>query len=270
MLISIIVPCFNQAEYLDDCLQSVIDQTYNEWECIIIDDGSSDNTSEIVKNWIKKDSRFRYYHKNNTGVADTRNFGVSLSRGEWLLPLDGDDKIGNEYLERASCHFLDGYEIIYCKAIYFGEKNGEWYLPDFSFERLLNDNMIFNCAFFKKEAFIKIEGYDKNLIYGIEDWEFWINLLKNSTFKKVMRLEYIGFYYRIKNHSRTSGIINNNKKLSTSLEYIYEKHKDEYAKYFGNYGKNLRIAKFYIEQRDKIEGRFISRILFKLILWLIK
>lgn len=66
-LVSIIVPCFNQAQYLDECLQSVLNQTYAHWECIIINDGSTDNTAEISKKWIEKDTRFFYFEKENGG-----------------------------------------------------------------------------------------------------------------------------------------------------------------------------------------------------------
>lgn len=72
-LISVIVPCYNQAQYLDECLQSVLDQTYQNWECIIVNDGSPDNTEEIALRWTKKDSRFRYLKKENEGLSSARN-----------------------------------------------------------------------------------------------------------------------------------------------------------------------------------------------------
>ena len=62
-LISVVVPCYNQAQYLDECLQSVLNQTYQDWECIIVNDGSSDNTEKIAKKWVSKDPRFKYLYK---------------------------------------------------------------------------------------------------------------------------------------------------------------------------------------------------------------
>ena len=67
-LVSVIVPCYNQAQYLNEVLESVMDQTYLNWECIIIDDGSPDNTADTAKEWIAKDSRIKYYYKDNEGV----------------------------------------------------------------------------------------------------------------------------------------------------------------------------------------------------------
>ena len=77
--ISIIVPCYNQAQYLDECLQSALDQTFQNWECIIINDGSPDETEEFAKNWTEKDARFLYFKKENGGVSFARNFGIGKS-----------------------------------------------------------------------------------------------------------------------------------------------------------------------------------------------
>ncbi|HAO28647.1 MAG TPA: glycosyltransferase family 2 protein, partial [Chryseobacterium indologenes] len=79
--ISIIVPCYNQAIYLDECLQSVLDQTYGNWECIIVDDGSPDNTKEVTEKWIEKDNRFIYLHKENGGLSSARNAGIEAAKG---------------------------------------------------------------------------------------------------------------------------------------------------------------------------------------------
>ena len=90
-LISVIVPCYNQAQYLDECLQSVLDQTYQDWECIIVNDGSPDNTEEVAKNWVEKDSRFKYFYKENRGLSSARNLGIEKSIGKYLFFLDSDD-----------------------------------------------------------------------------------------------------------------------------------------------------------------------------------
>ena len=104
-LISVVVPCYNQAQYLDECLQSVLNQTYQDWECIIVNDGSPDNTEEIAKNWVEKDTRFIYLSKENGGLSSARNAGIEIAKGEWILPLDADDKIGERYLELAEKEF---------------------------------------------------------------------------------------------------------------------------------------------------------------------
>ena len=92
-LISVIVPCYNQAQYLDECLQPVLDQTYTDWECIIVNDGSPDHTEEVAKKWLEKDNRFRYIYKENGGLSSARNAGIREAKGEWIQFLDSDDKI---------------------------------------------------------------------------------------------------------------------------------------------------------------------------------
>ena len=97
-LVSIIIPCYNQAKFLQETLQSVNHQTYSNWECIIINDGSPDNTEEIALEWCYKDVRFKYFKKENGGLSSARNFGILHARGDLILPLDADDKISKNYL----------------------------------------------------------------------------------------------------------------------------------------------------------------------------
>lgn len=230
--VSIIVPCYNQADFLDECLQSVLDQTYENWECIVVNDGSQDNSSEICKKWIEKDSRIKYFEKSNEGVSIARNFGIGLSSGEWILPLDADDKISNDYLELASKFFQDDYCLIYCRAKLFGAQDGEWILNDFSLYELAVANMIFVSAFFKRIDFNKTSGFDKNLIHGYEDWDFWITLLKGNP--KVVKINKICFFYRIKQKSRSTELKSSNKNTLETLNYIHLKHFNFFINNLGN------------------------------------
>ena len=129
-LISIIVPCYNQARYLDECLQSVLEQTYQNWECIIVNDGSPDSTEAVALKWTAQDPRFRYVLKKNGGLSSARNAGIEVAGGQWILPLDADDRISNHYLELAEKQFDKGYSIIYCKARLFGTTDMEWLLAE--------------------------------------------------------------------------------------------------------------------------------------------
>lgn len=222
--ISIIVPCYNQAEYLNECLQSVLKQTYQNWECIIVNDGSSDHTEQLAETWLLRDDRFKYIGTINSGVSNARNIGIKESNGEIILPLDADDKIGKAYLEKAIKAFSNNslLKVVYCYAEKFGDEKGRWNLPDFSLQKLASDNIIFCSALFKKEDWKDVGGYDVTMISGLEDWEFWIALLKNSG--DVLRINYVGFYYRIKASSRQADLKYNEKKKI--FEYITTKHSD--------------------------------------------
>ncbi|MCG2794065.1 MAG: glycosyltransferase [Weeksellaceae bacterium] len=90
-LISIIVPCYNQAQYLDECLQSVLNQTFRDWECIVVNDGSPDSTEEIVKKWMQRDERINYIIQKNQGVSAARNSGIKAAKGKYIQFLDADD-----------------------------------------------------------------------------------------------------------------------------------------------------------------------------------
>ncbi|MFT4072391.1 MAG: glycosyltransferase family A protein [Dysgonamonadaceae bacterium] len=230
-LISVIVPCYNQAQYLDECLQSVLEQTYTNWECIIVNDGSPDNTDEIAKKWLDKDTRFRYIKKQNGGLSSARNAGIQEARGEWILPLDADDKIANLYLELAQAEFEQGYTVIYCNAQTFGEKNGAWILPEFNKKNLAVGNVIFCSAFYRKADWSKVGGYDESLLTGWEDWEFWISILEEG--KTVYKIEKDLFWYRIKKRSMLTTFqedknLENRKK---ALKYIMKKHIDFFIDY---------------------------------------
>nr|WP_315142630.1 glycosyltransferase family A protein [uncultured Flavobacterium sp.] len=222
--VSIIVPCYNQAQYLPEALQSVLNQTYQNWECIIVNDGSPDNTKEVAQEWVKKDSRFIYLYKENGGLSSARNAGITIAEGEFVLPLDADDKIALNYTELA----IEAFEkdstlkVVYCKAEKFGNETGSWNLTPFSLFNLASGNLIFCSAFFRKKDWELVGGYDVNMIYGFEDWEFWVAMLKNGGGVKC--LDYLGFYYRIKLLSMAKGISLEEAKFLK--EYVSKKHID--------------------------------------------
>lgn len=138
-LVSIIVPCYSQAQYLDICLESVFTQLYPNWECIIVNDGSLDETKEVAKKWCLKDSRFRYLEKENGGLSSARNAGIKLSYGKYILPLDADDYISKDYLQHALNIFQNNknLKLIYGKAELFGKQYREWVLPKYTYLKLL-------------------------------------------------------------------------------------------------------------------------------------
>lgn len=233
--ISVIVPCYNQAQYLEECIESVCNQTYQNWECIIVNDGSPDNTREVAAICCKKDRRIKYYEKTNNGVSNARNYGIVRARGKYILPLDADDKIGAEYLEFAIKAFANDKNItvVISKGLCFGKSRLLKDPNPYSFSRLLTNNMFFNSAFFKKTDWERVNGYDKNLYAGLEDWEFWINLLKDGG--EVVVIDSIQFFYRIKYVSRTTEINKSEIMRKEMTNYITKKHIDEYYKYVGNH-----------------------------------
>ena len=258
--ISVVVPCYNQAQYLEECLQSVLEQSYADWECIIVNDGSPDNTEEVAKKWVAKDARFKYLLKENGGLSSARNAGIEIAEGEWILPLDADDKIGARYLELAEKEFDENYTIIYCEAEFFGEKQGKWKLPEFSVKELAFQNVIFCSAFFKKENWQKIGGYDTDLKYGWEDWEFWINYMKNNS-KGIYKIPKICFFYRVKETSMIKNFHEkeNHFKREKTLNYIYQKHDAFFKKELGLYQDIIINLRKTQEERDFYKKAYLSK-----------
>jgi len=231
-LVSIIVPCYNQGRYLKMTLNSVLNQTYKNWECIIVNDGSLDNTERIAREYLLIDKRFKLINQKNQGLSKARNNGIDHSKGCYILPLDSDDIIGSDYITKA-VDVLDtngNISIVYCKAKLFGKKRGEWNLPDYSLERMLGGNCIFCSAFFRRSDFLKTKGYNPNMIYGYEDWDFWLSILELGG--DVYKIDDILFFYRIRSNSMNKNIDEN--KLKISRKQIYLNHKQLYNSNFFN------------------------------------
>jgi len=188
-LISIIVPCYNQAQYLNACLQSVMEQSYENWECIIVNDGSPDNTAEVVEIWTKKDNRFKYIYKVNGGLSSARNAGITIANGEFIQLLDSDDLLEKNKLQTQIDAFLKDTKIDISISGYRYFENGnsdlkilgrDNFLPEIAIMKndsdiieLLNvrNPMVISAPLYKKSVFDTVGLFDENL-FSLEDWDF--------------------------------------------------------------------------------------------------
>lgn len=107
-MISIIIPVYNVKPYLDDCLQSVVGQDYTDFECILVDDGSTDGSSELCDQWVEKDTRIQVIHQTNQGVSSARNRGLAQAKGEYISFIDSDDWVNADYLSTMACRLKKG------------------------------------------------------------------------------------------------------------------------------------------------------------------
>lgn len=99
-MFSIIVPVYNVEKYIDKCLASILRQTFKNFECIIIDDCSPDNSNAIIDKYVKLDQRFKVIHQKNMGVSVARNTGLDIAKGDYIIFVDSDDYIADDYLEK--------------------------------------------------------------------------------------------------------------------------------------------------------------------------
>jgi glycosyltransferase involved in cell wall biosynthesis len=195
-LVSIVIPCYNQGIFIDDALNSVFKQTYNHWEIIIINDGSSDDFTNRKLSAISH-SKIQVLHTDNQGLAQARNNGIAAASGELILALDADNYIVSDYLYKTVNVFKSNrsLDIVYSDAFYCGAKTGIWYQGDLEFPLFLTRNLIDACAIFKKEVWIKNNGYNPNMKYGWEDWNFWLQSFQKKC--KFFHLKEPLFNYRV-------------------------------------------------------------------------
>ncbi|HUH19104.1 glycosyltransferase family A protein [Albibacterium sp.] len=223
-LVSVVIPCYNQAVFIEETVNSVLDSSYPNIEIILVNDGSIDNTEEVCKRLSRQYENVFYYSQANQGPSIARNHGIRKAKGVFILPLDSDDIISSDYISEAIKAFKSDPEVkvVYCEAEKFGEKEGKWKLKPFSLKRLALDNMIFVSALYKKKDWEACGGYSEDMVWGREDWEFWITMLKNGG--KVVKLPITGFYYRIRTNSRRKGMTKERKEKI--IEYINRKHRE--------------------------------------------
>jgi glycosyltransferase involved in cell wall biosynthesis len=230
-LVSIIIPCYNTAQFIAETIQSVITQTYVNWQCVIVNDGSTDNTEDVIKTLIAGDDRFAFYAQPNSGPSVARNLAISTAAGEYILPLDGDDKISPNYVEECvkALSSSNQIKLVYGAGVKFGLKNETWKLKPYSWETLLFGNCIHCSGMYRKVDWQAAGGYDVTMRDGLEDWEFWISLLNMDA--RVVMLNNVTFYWRIKEVSRTT-LLNQGTKVALANRYVYCKHAGLYDAYF--------------------------------------
>lgn len=225
--VSVIIPCYNQGQYLDEAVNSVLNQTYQDFEIIIINDGSIElETLEIIKDYDKP--KTNVIHTENQGVAKARNQGIQTAQGKYIFCLDADDKVGNTYLEQSVklLEHNDNLGIVYCQAELFGEINQKWELLTYKFPQILLANVIFNAGFFRRIDWEKTGGYNPNMIYGWEDYDFWLSLIELG--REVYCIPEVLFFYRQKSISKST--IMNQEQYLYSYCQIYQNHQQLYQK----------------------------------------
>jgi len=234
--ISIIVPCYKQSHFLEESLSSVLEQNYGNWECIIVNDGSPDNTEVVVKRWLEKDSRFKYLKKQNGGLSSARNAGISMAKGVFILPLDADDILHPIYLQEAMGVFNKNKDIaiVGCHSIFFKERTDNVIMihkpKGNSYKSLLYVNQLVATSLYKKEHWIEVGGYDESMKDGFEDWDFWLSVTKRGYGYHILPKPL--FYYRKATQSMLVQTIKT--KAEKVKEYMIHKHREIYIEDFDN------------------------------------
>ena len=151
-LISVVIPAYNAEQFLDETLESVLSQTYENWECIIVNDGSTDSTESVAKKWCEKDSRFRLTNKENGGLSSARNWGIKESKAEYIAFLDADDILTPDSLEvRINVLIEQNVDLVATKLQHFTDK-----LPKVS-----KNNARQDVLYYAKEGLTQLMAFNK-------------------------------------------------------------------------------------------------------------
>ena len=215
--ISIIVPVYNVEPYIKRCMESIISQTYTDFECILIDDGSTDNSSAICDEYAQKDGRFVAIHKQNGGVSSARNTGLDIAKGEYVIFTDPDDYIAEDTLMVAMQQMQEGFDFVSWNYVTVNKSDEvlwnrgyENKLYDISSEKLWLDTVtkeiltnnigweIVNKIFKKSRIEENNLRFDTNMKIG-EDLYFLLRYLLFS--KNIKTIDFDGYFYVIRENS---------------------------------------------------------------------
>ena len=194
--VSVMIPYYNCKEYIVETIQSVLSQSHQNFEIIIVDDGSDPEHADYLKGFLADKPAIRYAVQNNQGVAAARNHAARLAGGKYFLFLDSDDLILPDYIEKCVTVLENNPDckLVYPLAEYFDAQEGLWNLPDYDgLESLLKGNRIPIISMHRAEDFVSLGGFDENLTTH-EDWDLWIRLLSNGG--TVIRIPEVLFRYR--------------------------------------------------------------------------
>lgn len=186
ILVSIVVPVYNGEKYLKKTIESILEQTYSSFELLLINDGSSDASAKLIDTLVTTDSRIKGFTKENGGVANARNHGVLLAKGELIAFCDQDDLWLPDKLEKQIPLFDNpNVGLVYCgaivEAVLYG-KTSKGSLANkqrgYVFDQLVQLNMLTCCtAVVRKKHLLKAGGFDDDLaLMGVDDWHLWLKM----------------------------------------------------------------------------------------------
>lgn len=262
--VSVVIPCYNDKDYIQEAVQSVLNQTFQDFEIIIIDDGSNEATKKVLANI--KNEKLQVINQRNRGLSAARNNGIKAANALYVLVLDGDDTVDPLFLEKAVA-ILEENQVIgavscYCNLFIKNHQVVQQHWPKGgSIADFLFDNNSVSFALIRKKCWEEIGGYDEQMKNGFEDWEFWIAMTKRGWGVFVIP-EHL-FNYRQKKKSMSKDSKMNFREAN--LNYIYKKHQDVYQQHFAetiDYLSNLaqRNKKNELKYKNSIDfkiGRFL-------------
>jgi GT2 family glycosyltransferase len=225
--VTVVIPCFEQGQWIEDAIHSVFAQTFDSWEIVVVDDGSTDPGTVRILDDLGTWSRIILVRQENRGLAAARNAGVARARGEFVVPLDADDELMPAYLGEMVAALSPHPEAAFahCWARLFGDVDAVWVPRPFNryWQRLSNG--VVGCVLLRKAAWAAVGGYDETMRRGHEDWELWLRL--DAAGWSQVRVNQVLFRYRKHGVSMS---VRSEAGFETGLAEIRARHPDLYAR----------------------------------------
>lgn len=225
--VSVIVPCYNLGAYLDEAVESVLAQTFQDFEIVIVNDGSTDPaTNRLLLDYRRP--RTRVVQSDNRGVQAARNLAISHALGTYLCALDADDKLAPTFLERTTRILDDDPSVTFvsCWLRTFGAEDWVWKQDRCDLEELLGECTVATPALVRAAAVRDAGGYDERMPYpGYEDWDLWINLVERGA--RGIILPEVLFYYRRRPGSLSEACTRGEQHLAL-MRYLVSKYETSY------------------------------------------
>jgi glycosyltransferase involved in cell wall biosynthesis len=225
--VSVMIPCFNQGQFLDEAVNSVLAQTIQDFEILIVDDGSTDpeTVSRVAES---RYPRTRVWRTPNRGLPAARNFLISQATGTFLCALDADDRLHPEYFAKALQRFDDdpGLTFVSSWIQEFGTHDGIWRQDRCDLAALLTEDTVMTAALVRRDVVVALGGYDEKMpAQGDEDWDLWIRVVKDGHRGTIIPETL--FYYRRRPGS-ISTICTRGQVHLDLVRYLFRKHEHAY------------------------------------------
>lgn len=229
--VSVIITCYNLGAFLLEALNSALGQSHPDCEVLLVDDGSSDPETIAVLDRLLVHPRLRVLRSANQGVARARNYGISEASGEYILPLDADDRIHDEYVARAAA-ILDTHPevgFVGCHYRIFGLREAEYRPEAYCLPDMLVENVVPIASMFRRSAWREVGGYCPDL-NSIEDWDLWLGIMRHG--HQGVVIPEILFDYRVRSNSNLSHM-RQPELYQQRMRLLYARHATLYEQYQG-------------------------------------
>lgn len=285
--ISIIIPVFNRAALIAESLDSIMNQSFQNWECIIIDDHSTDNSVEVINNYIKEDKRFNFFERpngKNKGANSCRNFGLKKAKGKYIHWFDSDDIAHPKYLE-ISLKLIEEYKVDFCRfhrSVFWGDFHYNFKeifknptikeVTSEHIKSLLKNEIVFNtCNVLWRKKSLNKERFNEEIVYA-DEWEYYSRLLSNNL--KGISIDSELFFGRKHTSSTTYEFANNDpirraskiKATKLVIENLSKKNKINAGleKFFIRLGFQLHDYSIIQKTLEETESNFAQKMKYKL------